>query len=517
MTSPEPGVAAAPDACRQAIPIVAVAAGFVTLAFALRSSTFFHSVENWDESLYLLMARSLLEGHMPYTEVWNHKPPGIAVLFALGTLVFRDGVFAIRVLACLAVSTSALLLYAIGRSVAGKTAGLVAGVFYLVFSLDYGLSSCLELFFAPPVLFAFWIALSRDVDELIAEPGPALAIGVAAGIALQLKLVVVFDFAALGLFVLGSLWARDRSAAQIVRFIVLVAIAPIASFAATALAFAAAGDFADYWDANFAANARYVAEGRYDYDKLAWMITRRVRESFPLWFCMLLAPLYVNVLPWVDRRARRGITAGLVWAIFALLGIFAPRRLFAHYFVALLPAQCLLCALVASSTIGAGTVGSRARTALVLALVFLGPVLRAVDKPIARTAALVEHRWLEGIANWGDEPAQVADTLRPKLADGDLVYVADYHPILYYLLGTSAPTRFPFPPFLVDDEWSQVTGIDREREIRAIFARRPRYVVKAHDAPTSFYRIVREELGRNYELDMTVGSVEIYRRRGEPP
>src|SRR6185295_11063428 len=102
------------------------------------------------------------------------------------------------------------------------------------------------------------------------------------------------------------------------------------------------------------------------------------------WFCMLLAPLYVNVLPWVDRRARRGITAGLVWAIFALLGIFAPRRLFAHYFVALLPAQCLLCALVASSTIGAGTVGSRARTALVLALAFLGPVLRAVDKPIAR-------------------------------------------------------------------------------------------------------------------------------------
>jgi 4-amino-4-deoxy-L-arabinose transferase-like glycosyltransferase len=517
MTSREPDGPAVPETDRPTIPHAAVAAGFVALAFALRSSTFFHSVENWDESLYLLMARSLLEGHVPYTEVWNHKPPGIAVLFALGTLVFRDGVLAIRVLACLAVSTSALLLYEIGRSLAGITAGLVAGVFYLVFSLDYGLSSCLELFFAPLVLFAFWVVLSREVDELDTRAAPALAIGAAAGIALQLKFVVVFDFAALGLFVLGSLWARERSAARLVRFVALASIGPVAVFGATALAFAATGHFADYWDANFAANARYVAEGRYDYGKLAWMVTRRVRESFPLWLCLLLAPLYVSVLPWVGRRERRGIAAGLVWAIFALLGIFAPRRLFAHYFLALLPAQCLLCALVASSTIEAGAVRMRARTALLLVLAFLGPVLRAVDKPIARTVALVDHRWRQGIANWGDEPAQVAATLRPNLTGGDLIYVADYHPILYYVLAARAPTKFLFPPFLVDEEWSRVTGIDREQEVRAVFARRPRYVVKAHDGATPYYRILREELGRDYELDGTVGSVEIYRRRGEPP
>src|SRR5438094_2095536 len=45
------------------LPTLLVAAGFTALVFALRSSTFFHSAENWDESLYLLMSRSLLHGH----------------------------------------------------------------------------------------------------------------------------------------------------------------------------------------------------------------------------------------------------------------------------------------------------------------------------------------------------------------------------------------------------------------------------------------------------------------------
>ena len=107
----------------------------------------------------------------------------------------------------------------------------------------------------------------------------------------------------------------------------------------------------------------------------------------------------------------------------------------------------------------------------------------------------------------------VAAYLRPKLGENDYLYVADYHPILYYLLPVRAPTRFLFPPFLVDEHWSTVTGVDREQEVRAIFLKRPRYVVKSGEHATPFYRLVREELDRSYRLEHTIGSVEIYRRR----
>src|SRR5438128_1005469 len=162
-TAPQSTVQAAGASLQAA----AVAAGFALLVLVLRSSTFFHSVENWDESLYLLMARSLLDGHAPYTEVWDHKPPGIVLLFALGELIFGRTVLSIRLLACLAVSASCLLLFSLGHSLRSPTMGIVAGLLYAVFSLDYARPSSVELFYTPPLLLAFFLVLSRDVHEML--------------------------------------------------------------------------------------------------------------------------------------------------------------------------------------------------------------------------------------------------------------------------------------------------------------------------------------------------------------
>src|SRR5207249_6213178 len=127
----------------------------------------------------------------------------------------------------------------------------------------------------PLLLFAFFLVLSRDVDERFDTPLLPLTIGFAGGIALQLKFVVVFDLAALFLFALLVWWQSGRPhPMRLLRFFVLAAAGPAALFAIAILSFAAAGHLGDYLDANFAANARYVAEGSYDYAKLGWMIQR---------------------------------------------------------------------------------------------------------------------------------------------------------------------------------------------------------------------------------------------------
>src|SRR5436309_5345819 len=98
------------------------------------------------------------------------------------------------------------------------------------------------------------------------------------------------------------------------------------------------------------------------------MIQRRVRESFPLWLSLLLGPFYLLLFRTLDSGTRRGLAAGLLWAGFALVGIYAPRRLFAHYFLELLPAQCLVTALIICSAIGATGATTATRTALILIL-----------------------------------------------------------------------------------------------------------------------------------------------------
>ena len=496
------------------IPTAVAVAGFTALAFVLRSSTFFHSVENWDESQFLLVARSLLDGHAPYTEIWERKPPGIFVLFAVAQLVFGRSVAAIRILGCLAVAASAVLLFLIGRSLKNPTAGLLAGILYEIFSLTYGRPTGLEICFTPFVLFAFYLVLSRNTEELLGGVTLPLGLGFVAGAALQISYLVLFDLSALGLFLLVFLWPSVRvQPARFFRFLGLVAVGPVALFAVAALSFAAAGHFADYLDANVGANFRYVAESRVDYGRLAWMISRRVRESFPLWLALVLAPFYLSFFRGLDSGTRRGLLAGFLWACLAFPGICTTGYLFAHYFLELLPAQCLVCALVVTATIGVVERVSAVRSVLLIVLILLGPVLRALEKPLMDTAQTIRYRYVAGIANWGDVPAAVADYLRPRLGESDYLYVSDYHPILYYLLPARIPTRFPLPPQLTDERWRNLNGVDPDEEVRSIFRKRPLYVVKAEEGANSFYQILDEELDRSYQLEQTIGRVGIYRRK----
>jgi len=495
-------------------PLFAAFVGFGALVLALRSSTFFLSVENWDESLYLLMARSVLDGHPLYTEIWDHKPPGIFYLFALAQFLFGRTVVSIRIAAWLAVTASSLLLFTIGARLRSTTTGIVAGLLYAAFSLnDGGVASNVEIFFTPLLLLEVLLIVSYETRELLERPGPPLLLGFVGGLALQMKFVVIFDLAAFFLFLSPSLWrdaAVDRPR-RLLRFGTFVAVGALLPLAVAAGWFAATGHFAEYWDANFAANARYVGEVGWNFEKLAWMILRRIREAFPLWSSLALAPFCLAFLGPAEARTRRGLALGLLWAAFALLGICALRRLFAHYFLALTPPLCLLCSLVVCSAVESAD-RSRARTLLLLTLVLLGPLLRAVEKPLSLTARLGEHRYVRDEPLWGDEPAQVAEYLRTRIGTGEYLYVADYHPILYYLLPVRVPTRFPLPPHLANQNWKSLTGFDPAVEVRAIFAKRPLYVVKAADGDTPFYGILHEELGRSYRLEQTLAGVEIYRR-----
>lgn len=497
--------------------LAAVGALYLAVVALLRLPTFFHSYENWDESLFLLMARSLLDGHPLYVDIWDHKPPGVFVAFAAAQALFGRSVLSIRILACLLVTASSLLLFVIGRRLRSPLAGLVAGLLYAAFSMDYGRPTNLELVFAPLVIAAFALALAHEPEDLLATTGSPIAIGLLAGLALQVSYVALFDVAALGALLLGlvlTAWPRPPLA-RVARFFALAAAGPLGMLAATALAFAATGHFGDYVHANFASNARYVSDTGLDVGKLAWMIERRVRESFPLWLALGLAPLCLLTMPDLPQPTRRGLAGGLVWAAGALGGVVATRHLFAHYFLDPLPAQCLLCALVVSIAAedGAAARRSPARLAIVLALVLLGPVLRAVEKPLRDGALLVRKRCIERIPYWGDEPAAIAAYLRPRITADDALYVADYQPIVHYLVPARIPTRFVFPPFLIDERQRALAGGDADAEVRAIFAKRPLYVLKAGEAPSAFYRLLREELERGYDRETTIGAVEIYRRR----
>src|SRR4029077_119202 len=127
--------------------------GFLVFLFfwvlVLRAPTFLVSGVDWDEGLYVLIASQWLDGHPPYTTVFEIKPIGIFAIFAAALGVLGDSLTSIRIVTVAAVYLTALSLFLIAkRFFRSELAGVVAAISYPVLTLGLqGLSSNTELFF----------------------------------------------------------------------------------------------------------------------------------------------------------------------------------------------------------------------------------------------------------------------------------------------------------------------------------------------------------------------------------
>ncbi len=100
----------------------------VLLAFIVRLPFFFRDYIDRDESTFILMAESWLNGHLPYTELWDLKPPLVYLLFAGVMSVFGKSFIAIRMAGVLAVGITAFFTYLMGKQLSSKRMGLLTGV-----------------------------------------------------------------------------------------------------------------------------------------------------------------------------------------------------------------------------------------------------------------------------------------------------------------------------------------------------------------------------------------------------
>lgn len=93
---------------------------------------YFVDVINWDESTFILMGQSLLDGHLPYTELWDIKPPLAFVAYALFILLFGKSIVGIRLAGTLCVFITSWFVYLIGRHICSDRAGLFAAILTIV-------------------------------------------------------------------------------------------------------------------------------------------------------------------------------------------------------------------------------------------------------------------------------------------------------------------------------------------------------------------------------------------------
>jgi hypothetical protein len=422
----------------------------MAITLLCRGWQFGNPLVNIDEQFYLFIGDRMLQGELPYVDIWDRKPLGLFLIYALAAAL-PNPVLVYQLLASLAVLATAWLIFTAARRYASFPSALAAAVAYPPWlNVFGGIGGQSPVFYNLPMLIAgLWVlkAWLRDDRGQLTRRGCGVMLLV--GIAIQIKYTAVFEGIFFGLTLLLASWRSQRPLGRIVcdaAFWITCALLPTAAAWGW---FAAMGYNDAFVQANFLSvladdNAMLPALGR-----LAGLLFGLTPLAICAWFA------------WGDSKLEdssgRTLRWLFAWTAASLAGFLLFGNWNDHYTLPLLVPLCLL--------IAAGfdrIAKPRLAMALVIGLGMLGGGGRAyVEWQITGNAAQAQR--LLVIVN-------------PHLGSGCL-YVNEDLPYLYRLTNSCLPTRFTFPPHLAYGRYAKVLGVDQMGELDRVLASRPSVIV----------------------------------------
>ena len=115
-----------------------VLASLVSLSVLLRFPFFFRDYIDKDESTFILMGQAWVDGFLPYTLLWDLKPPLVFLYFAKIIYLFGRSLLAIRFFGAVIVGFNGYLLYRIARNHTSSIYALTLGVLTIYFLSLFG-------------------------------------------------------------------------------------------------------------------------------------------------------------------------------------------------------------------------------------------------------------------------------------------------------------------------------------------------------------------------------------------
>lgn len=106
----------------------------ISISILIRLPYFFHSAIGPNEATFILMGQSIVDGNLPYIELWDLKPPLAFVPYAISIWLFGKSIIAVRLLVgaiCLGIAS--YLTYRTGNYIWGRRVGFLAALMSIVF------------------------------------------------------------------------------------------------------------------------------------------------------------------------------------------------------------------------------------------------------------------------------------------------------------------------------------------------------------------------------------------------
>jgi 4-amino-4-deoxy-L-arabinose transferase-like glycosyltransferase len=489
----------------------------------LRLPGFFRGVLDWDESLYVLIAQQWLAGHLPYTTIWDNKPPGIYAIFAVFIGLLHNPILAIRLATVSFAAITATALHRLGLVIlpgAPRLAALAAAAFIIASLSNDGLSANTELFMET---FSVLAILAAAAPKFCANAATArgFCTGLLFGLACMTKYVAIFEAPAI-LFALLVLQDPVQTLQKLAGAASGLALLPVLTVAI----YAEAGHLALWWQCAIASNLVRVAI------PISPAALRYAASAIlPPWLPLIAALLFVIAA--APAALTRSFRAGAfppsarihvlltLWAAGAAAGVAAAKLFFDHYFLQILPVACLCLAWTLARLCPRLAGWPRPRAALLFAALLVIPAaagaaaLRAITSPLVTLTA-------NGVTLHRDGPEAAAAALRPAIAAGASLYIFDGQPIIYALTAAPLPTRYILPSILTGCFLSRVAGIDPRAELTRVLAQNPDFIListhpTARPPNPAAYAALTADLATRYSLWRQAPDSRIYRLMPNAP
>lgn len=230
----------------------------LAVSIFLRFPFFFRDYIDRDESTFILLGQSWANGHLPYTELWDLKPPLTFLFFKILISVFGKSFFAIRAMGAIMVAITGFFTYKIGEMVSSKKIGFWAALVCVSLQSMFGsiqgvMSEHLCMAFLMPALFLI-IRYKNGFAMFLA--------GILMGIAPMIKLNIAYVVLFIGLY-LAYTFIRRKAYAKGAFNVVLYATGILLVVASTWLPYYWEG-LSELWYRSIIEAALSYAEARRD-------------------------------------------------------------------------------------------------------------------------------------------------------------------------------------------------------------------------------------------------------------
>jgi hypothetical protein len=425
----------------------------LVVAVLVRSPTFGNPVVHYDEEFYFVTAQRMLQGALPFVDIFDRKPIGLFLLYAPPAwLGVPWGILAYQLMALASAVLTAMMIARLADRAGWRGGAMAAALLYLfMLNVADGQGGQAPVFYNLLVIAAVALLLPRATDQVADRRriGRGLGAMLLVGLALQVKYSVLFEGLFLGLWLLWREWRLGATLVQLLVRAIGYSAAALLPTALAGAAYAASGHFDSWFFANFSSILGRKSDP-----------ASELLESF-LKLMLFLAPLLlVSLLSWrlpagdALQRRQRALLFG--WLVSAVVGLILFGSWFNHYALPVMMPASLCCA----AFFGAGPVGRRVVAPLLLVLALVGG-----------DVALVTAQWHRGSRS-------EFNALTAAIGRGPgCLYVHSGDSMLYAYSGRCLLSRWVFPSHLSRERENGAVGIDQLAELDRIFAQHPAVVV----------------------------------------